>query len=334
MATVATLEEARSVGLRYYSDDSPGYARKRSGRGFRYLDVDGNRLDDPEALARIKSLAIPPAWRDVWICPSPRGHLQASGRDAKGRKQFIYHPDWSAHRGETKFQRLKEFGRTLPKIRERVEADLRRHGLPREKVLAALVRLLETTLIRIGNRKYALQNGSFGLTTLRTGDAEVTETKLRFQFRGKSGKYHDISLTDRRLARVVRKSQELPGETLFQYLSENGEPCEVKSEDVNEYLREVTGADFTAKDFRTWVATVEAIALFREIVPKSKAEINQVVKMVATRLGNTPAVCRTSYIHPAVLEAPSCAEWMTIQVPEAEDNGLSPMELLALKHVL
>jgi DNA topoisomerase-1 len=270
----------------------------------------------------------------VWICPSPKGHVQATGRDAKGRKQIIYHPDWAAHRGETKFRRLKEFGGALPKIREQVEADLRRHGLPREKVLAAIVRLLETTLIRIGNRKYVLQNGSYGLTTLRTEDAEVTETKLRFKFRGKSGKDHDISLTDRRLARVVRKSQELPGETLFQYSSENGEPCEVKSEDVNEYLREITGADFTAKDFRTWMATIEAISLYRDIAPKSKAEINQVIKTVAMRLGNTPAVCRTSYIHPAVLESSPDAEWLKIQVPKEGKNGLSPIELFALKHVI
>jgi DNA topoisomerase I len=262
---------------------------------------------DPETLARIRRLAIPPAWQDVWICPRDDGHLQATGRDARGRKQYRYHPRWREVRDETKYARMLAFGHALPRVRRRVARDLRRAGLPREKVLAALVRLLETTFIRIGNEEYARANESFGLTTLRGRQVRVRGARLDFSFRGKSGVRHEVALTDRRLAAIVRRMQDLPGEELFQYVDEAGETRAIGSADVNDYLREITGEGFTSKDFRTWAGTLLcAQALARLEAPASQAaarrEIVHAVAGAAQALRNTPAVCRTCYIHPVVLE--------------------------------
>jgi DNA topoisomerase-1 len=302
------VESARAAGLRYVSDRRPGIRREPDGDGFRYLDKDGQPLTDEGNLRRIKALAIPPAWTDVWICPNPRGHLQATGRDAKGRKQYRYHPRWREVRDETKYDRMMAFGRALPQIRARVEDDLARPGLPREKILATVVRLLETTLIRVGNEEYARANHSYGLTTLRTRHAHVNGTKVEFKFRGKSGVPHQAEVTDRRLAQIVKRCQSLPGQELFQYLDEDGQPQTIDSEDVNAYLHEITGQDFTAKDFRTWVGTVlaaQALQAFESFDSATQAKKNvvQAIENVAKRLGNTPSVCRKCYVHPAILDA-------------------------------
>ncbi len=305
---VDPVESAKAAGLRYVSDDAPGIRRRKRGKGFSYADPQGKVIRDPKVLERIRKLAIPPAWTDVWICPSPNGHLQATGRDARGRKQYRYHADWRNVRDETKFGRMMAFGDALPKIRERVEQDLSKRGLPRERVIAAVVRLLETTLIRVGNREYARQNNSFGLTTLRDGHVDIEGSRLRFEFRGKSGQDHQVEIQDRRLARIVRQCRDLPGQTLFQYLDENGERQKISSEDVNAYLKETTGEDFTAKDFRTWGGTVLALAALLEVGPcesekeASKAVV-EVVKRVASDLGNRPAICRKYYVHPVVIES-------------------------------
>jgi DNA topoisomerase-1 len=305
--TAAAKEAAKMAGLRYVSDQRPGIQRRRAGKGFRYLDVNGRPLRDAAALQRIKALAIPPAWTEVWICPQPNGHLQATGRDAKGRKQYRYHARWRSVRDETKFDRMLSFGQALPLIRARTEEDLRLPGLPRAKVQAALVRLLETTFIRIGNEEYARTNRSFGLTTLRDSHVEIKGADVRFQFRGKSGVRHTVSLSDRRLARIVKRCQDLPGQVLFQYLDEAGQPQSIGSAEVNEYLREITREDFTAKDFRTWAGTVLAAFALQQCPPcntqaELKHNIVEALKTVAARLGNTPAVCRKSYVHPAILE--------------------------------
>lgn len=266
-------------------------------------------------------MAVPPAWTDVWICPDSDGHLQATGRDAKGRKQFVYHPDWRAHSEADKFGRLAAFGEALPAIRRRVESDLRLPGMPKEKVLALIVRLLEATRIRIGNEEYASQNQSFGLTTLRANQATVGACRIRFAFSGKSGKWHQVTVSDRRLARLVRACQDLPGQALFQYCDDAGEPHTVHSHDVNEYLRDVAGGDFTAKDFRTWAATVE---FFRRVLASdrlTKREVSQIVREVAQLLGNTPTVCRKSYIHPDVL-----ALSRPPALGRARRKGLDPVE--------
>jgi DNA topoisomerase-1 len=301
-------DSARAAGLRYVSDDRPGIRRRRAGRGFRYTRPDGTAVQDAPTLARIRSLVIPPAWTDVWITTDPRGHIQATGRDAKGRKQYRYHPRWRAVRDETKYERMLAFGRALPIIRKHVDRDLARPGLPREKVLATVVRLLETTLIRVGNEEYARENRSYGLTTLRTRHLTVDGTQLQFTFRGKSGKDHQVSLRDRRLARVLRQLQDLPGQELFQYLDEDGARASIDSDDVNAYLREIAGQDFSAKDFRTWAGTVLCAVALRELDAESgatdaKHNVVQVVKQVSRQLGNTPAVCRACYIHPAVIES-------------------------------
>lgn len=301
------VESAKAAGLRYVTDGRPGISRKRTGRAFRYVSASGEAIRDADTLRRIKSLAIPPAWTKVWICPSANGHVQATGRDAKGRKQYRYHPRWREVRDETKYERLINFAHALPKIRTRVEADLALPGLPREKVLATVVRLLETTLIRVGNEEYARKNRSFGLTTMRDDYVEVTGSKVRFHFRGKSGVKHDIDIRDAHLARIVKKCQELPGHELFQYVDENGEPRSIESGDVNEYLRGLAGEDFTAKDFRTWAGTVlAAMALhaFEEFDSQTQAKKNVVeaIKSVSQKLGNTPSVCRKCYVHPAVLD--------------------------------
>ena len=300
---------AASAGLRYVTDAAPGIRRVRAGRGFRYLGPDGRPLCDPADLARIRSLAIPPAYRNVWICPHPDGHLQATGIDVRGRKQYRYHPRWREVREQTKYDRMTAFGRMLPRIRRRTARDLKRPGLPREKVLATVVRLLETTLIRVGNEEYVRQNRSFGLTTLRERHVRVEDgDRVRFRFRGKGGKVHEIALTDRRLARVVRSCRDLPGQELFQYVDDGGEVRKVDSADVNAYLQEITGRDFTAKDFRTWAGTVLAACALQEFESfDSRAEarrnIVSAVERVAKRLGNTPTICRKCYIHPTVLDA-------------------------------
>ena len=299
---------AREAGLHYSTDRTPGITRRRRGRTFAYYRPDGRRLTSAAEVDRIRKLAIPPAWRDVWIAPDPRGHLQATGRDARGRKQYRYHPRWRLTRDETKYSRMTDFGRALPRIRRRTEADLRRAGLPREKVLAAVVRLLEKTCIRVGNDEYARSNRSFGLTTMRDGHVRIAGSTVKFLFRGKSGVEHALELDDRRLARIVRQCRDLPGQELFQYRSETGAVVDVGSADVNAYLKDVTGCDFTSKDFRTWAGTVLAAALLRdagaaESVTRAKKTIAGAVEEVARQLGNTKAVCRKCYIHPAVFDA-------------------------------
>jgi DNA topoisomerase-1 len=295
--------------LRHSTDAKPGIQRRRRGRGFGYVDADGRRLTDRETLERIRSLAIPPAWEDVWICPDPLGHLQATGRDAKGRKVYRYHPRYRARREEAKYERLVAFARALPRIRRQVDRDLGRPGLPREKVLAAVVRLLELTLIRVGNDEYARLNRSFGLTTFRDRHASVQGSSIRFRFRGKSGVTHEVGLRDRRLAAIVRRCQDLPGQELFQYVGDDGEPVDVASDDVNDYLRSISGADgFTAKDFRTWAGTVLAYRALRALdepqtMTEAKRNVVSAIRDTADRLGNTSAVCRASYVHPVVVEA-------------------------------
>jgi DNA topoisomerase I len=300
-------DAAKEARLRYVSDTSPGIRRHRAGKGFRYTAPDGSAVRDPETRQRIQALVIPPAWTDVWICPHPNGHVQATGRDERGRKQYRYHDRWREVRDGAKFERLAAFGEALPGIRERVERDLARPGLPREKVLAAVVRLLETTFIRVGNEEYARENESYGLTTLRNEHVEVQGTAVRFHFRAKSGKFCETGIRDRRLARLVKRCQELPGQDLFQYLGEDGEPHGISSADVNEYLHRVTGQDFTAKEFRTWAGTVLAFVALRECeacesAAQAKRNVSAAIKQVAARLNNTPAVCRKCYVHPAVLE--------------------------------
>ncbi|HEX5110923.1 MAG TPA: hypothetical protein VFV95_20870 [Vicinamibacterales bacterium] len=299
---------ASSAGLRHVSDERPGIRRVMGRLGFRYLAPDGRTVRRPAELERIAALVVPPAWTDVWICPDPRGHLQATGRDARGRKQYRYHRAWRACRDETKFDRLTTFAEALPGLRRRITTHLSRSGLPREKVLATVVRLLERSLIRVGNDEYARQNHSFGLTTLRDSHVRVRGATLRFSFRGKSGVRHAVHVTDRVLARIVKQCRDLPGQELFQYLDENGRRRNVTSSHVNAYLKDLTGEEFTAKDFRTWAGTVLAVTALRECGKAqsqrtAKKHVLQAVEAVAGVLGNTKAVCRNSYIHPAVLEA-------------------------------
>ena len=288
-------DAARSAGLRYVRDDRPGIRRVRRGKGFHYLLPDGQPVRDDATLSRIRSLAIPPAWVDVWICVPAGGHLQATGRDARGRKQYRYHPRWRAVRDETKYDRMVAFGRALPRVRTRAEADLSLPGLPRPKVLATVVRLLATTLIRVGNEEYARANGSFGLTTLRDQHVEVTGATVHFAFRGKSGVRHRIDVHDRRLARIVRRCRDLPGHELFQYLDADGATHAVDSADVNDYLREAAGEEFTAKDFRTWSGTLLAALSLKELASfdsqaQAKHNVTAAIESVAKRLGNTPSV--------------------------------------------
>jgi DNA topoisomerase-1 len=301
------VESAKAAGLRYVSDVQPGIQRKRSGKGFRYIDVDGRPLRDKEILSRIKSLAIPPAWTQVWICSSAKGHLQAVGRDAKGRKQSRYHPRWREVRDETKYERMIIFGAALPSIRDRVDHDLGMSELPRPKVLATIVRLMETTLIRVGNEEYARQNKSYGLTTMRNKHVDVTGATVTFSFRGKSGVKHTVDITDRRLGRIVQRCQDIPGYELFQYVDKDGVHHSVDSADVNEYLREITNQDFTAKDFRTWAGSVLACEMLGEFAAfeseaEAKKNVIQAIKQVSARLGNTPSVCRKCYVHPVVVK--------------------------------
>ena len=295
----AAVASAKSAGLRYVSDTSPGLRRLRSGKGFRYVDAEGKTIRDRAVIRRIRALVIPPAWTDVWICASASGHIQASARDAKGRKQYRYHARWREVRDEDKFERLAAFGASLPKLRKRVEDDLTLPGLPREKVLATVVRLLELTLIRVGNEEYARANESYGLTTLRDRHVRVEGSKLRFRFKGKSGKLHEVEVADRRLAAIVKRIRALPGQELFQYLDDDGGPQSIDSSDVNAYLRETMGEEFTAKDFRTWAGSL----LAAQLLGSGEQGLVEAVKLVAKRLGNTPATCRKHYVHPFVLEA-------------------------------
>ena len=320
---------ARDAGLRYTTDTRPGITRHRSGRGFTYRDADGKTVRDAELLGRIRALAIPPAWTDVWICPWSTGHLQASGRDARGRKQYRYHVAWHRRRGTDKFDRMLAFADALPRIRRQCDADLERRGLAREKVLAAVVRLLELTLIRVGNDEYAKLNRSFGLTTLRDRHARIDGSAVRFRFRGKSGRSHEVGLRDRRLAGVVRRCQELPGQELFQYVDDDGEVRDVVSDDVNDYIREASGGDFTAKDFRTWAGTVLAYRALRALQPGSgeraaRKNVVEAIRQTADRLGNTPAVARGSYVHPAVLEAYLAGSIRGALVEAAEEQETPP----------
>jgi DNA topoisomerase-1 len=301
-------QAAREAGLRYVADHMPGISRQRAGRAFFYKDAKGQKITDPATLERIRKLAIPPAWKSVWICASPNGHLQTTGIDARGRKQYRYHAGWRALRDETKYNRMAAFGRALPAIRERVARDLGREGMPREKMLAVIVRLLETTLIRIGNREYARENDSFGLTTLRNRHVVVEGWTIHFEFRAKSGKMRRIDLKDRTLARIVKRARDLPGYELFQYVDKDGERRSIGSDDVNQYLKDASGADFTAKDFRTWAGTVLAALALREFEAfdseaAAKRNITTAIEQVAGRLGNTVSICRKCYIHPGIFDA-------------------------------
>lgn len=294
-------------GLIYTSDSTPGFCRRRSGNGFSYSHASGRALRDASHLARIRALAIPPAWTDVWICPRPDGHLQATGRDARGRKQYRYHPQWTAMRHETKYSRLVAFATALPALRRRVATDLSARGLPRQKVLALIAHLLERTMIRVGNREYRRDNGSFGLTTLLDRHVRIDGGSIRFRFKGKGGKMHDVALADPRVARLVRNCQELPGGQLFQYVDDDGNAQDVGSADVNEYLRSVMGEEFTAKDFRTWAGTVLAAEALHGLPPSTsrtaaEREVVTAIEAVSGILGNTRAVCRRCYVHPAIIE--------------------------------
>src|SRR5918994_5142133 len=337
----AAAAAAKAAGLRYVTDAMPGISRRRTGKGFSYRDAHGDPITAPNELARLRALAIPPAWTGVWICPDPRGHVQATGRDARGRKQYRYHDGWRAIRDAHKFDRILIFARALPQIRARIDADLRRHGLPREKVLATVVRLLETTLIRVGNAEYARENKSFGLTTIRHRHVEINGSTIAFEFRGKGGKVHKVSTRDRRLARIVRACHELPGQELFHYVDDEGVRRDVDSADVNAYLQEITGEPFTAKDFRTWAGTVLAslaLSEFESFDTKAAAKrnITRAIEHVANNLDNTVAVCRKSYIHPEILESyldGSLLEFLKGQVEEAlreELKGLSGEEAAVL----
>ncbi len=300
--------EAQQARLRYFTDEKPGIRRQHRGKGFVYLHPDGKRVTDAEILSRIKHLVIPPAWEEVWICPVANGHIQATGRDARGRKQYRYHERWREQRDENKFTRILGFARMLPRIRRRVQRDLKRRGMPREKVLATIVRLLEGTLIRVGNEEYARDNHSYGLTTMKNRHVAVRGDKMRFTFRGKSGKQHEINLHDRTLARIVKRCQEMPGQDLFVYDDETGEVRDVGSQDVNEYLRDIAGEEYTAKDFRTWAGTVLAAVALREFQAVThkgqiKKNVLRATEAVAQMLGNTPTVCRKCYVHPEIYES-------------------------------
>ncbi|WP_408219907.1 DNA topoisomerase IB [Paraburkholderia dilworthii] len=319
-------------GLRHADDSKPGYTRKRGKDkdGFTYFDVAGKRIDDEEQIKRINALAIPPAYEDVWICPDPRGHIQATGRDARGRKQYRYHPRWRETRDADKYERMAEFGRALPKIRARVARDLKLPGMPCDKVIAAIVQLLDTTLIRIGSVEYARENQSYGLTTLRKKHMKIEAGQLRFRFRGKSGIEHDVTVNNPRIKRIVRRCAELPGHDLFQYLDDDGSRHTVGSADINDYLRRASGADFTAKDYRTWAGSVYALAALRRLICGDAAQARRhlvaTVKDVAALLRNTPAVCRRCYIHPAVIGAFEADELQTLP-PGQTRRGLRVDEI-------
>ncbi len=301
------IASARAARLRYVTDASPGIRRRSAGKRFFYLNQQGRRISDPKTVDRIRQIVIPPAWTDVWICPSPHGHIQATGRDAKGRKQYRYHPKYRAVRDETKFERILKFSKVFPKVRKQVERDLRRSGVDRRKMFAVVVYLLETTLIRVGNEEYARDNESYGLTTLQAHHAEVEGGRVTFEFPGKSGVDHAVSFSDRRLARIIQHCQDLPGEHLFQYKDDDGTLQSIDSGDINEYLAAITGSDFTAKDVRTWAGTMLAAAALRDFgVTNSERDAERNIRLaldqVANHLGNTRAVCLHYYVHPLVLK--------------------------------
>ncbi|WP_396594111.1 DNA topoisomerase IB [Brevundimonas sp. R86498] len=332
-AFIAAVEVPR--GLTYATDAEGGLTRVRSGKGFSIRDADGKAVRDKVTLDRIRMLAIPPAWTDVWICPDATGHLQATGRDVKGRKQYRYHDDWSRHRSENKFDRLPAFARALPKLRARVETDLASRGPNRDKVLATAVRLLEITLIRVGNQQYARANRSYGLTTLHKRHLEVDGAGLSFAFRGKSGVEHKVSVRDRRLATVVRGLRDLPGQHIFKYRDAEGLLHPVTSDDVNAYIRDAMGDQFSAKDFRTWAGTVSAARALRDMeAPTSPTDarrrITVCVKAVAGLLGNTPTVCRSSYVHPVVLDLYERGE-LAATLPGPDTKGFEPALMRLLK---
>lgn len=335
-------EAAEEAGLRYVSDEQPGYTRQKKGDDFEFFDTKGQPITDEARILRIKRIGIPPAWTDVWICPSANGHLQATGRDARRRKQYRYHEKFRETRDQTKYEKMLIFGAALPKIRERVQADLALPGLPKNKVLATIVSIMERTFIRVGNEEYAKQNNSYGLTTMRNKHAKVKGTKVIFNFRGKSGVEHQVELADRRLARIVKKAQDLPGQELFGYVDDDGNVHDITSQDVNAYLREITGEDFTAKDFRTWAGTVLAAVALNALDPcqtkrEMKKNVTTAVKAVAQILGNTPAVCRKCYVHPAVLEAYlgggmiEGLRRMTAEAIESKAQDLQTVELAVMK---
>lgn len=329
---------AREAGLRYVSDAEPGIRRQRSGTGFCYRQTDGSVLRDAATLQRLRSLAIPPAWTNVWICPRADGHIQATGRDARGRKQYIYHPEFRSLRESGKYAALPGFARLLPAIRAQVSADMARTGLPREKVLAAIVYLLERTLIRIGNADYAAQNGSRGLTTLTRRHVKVEGSALRFRFTGKSGKSWDLQLHDRRVLKVIRACQELPGQELFRYRSDDGAILTVSSADVNDYLRGISGSDVTAKDFRTWAGTVMAALALQAFGPplsqrEAKRNLKAAITEVSDKLGNTVTICRKCYIHPVVIERYLAGEHRLRIPAKPAIAGLQPEEIAVLRHI-
>lgn len=332
------VQSAEAAGLRYVIPKGAGIQRRRVGQGFVYERPDGNPVEDETTLKRIESLAIPPAWTSVWISPSASSHIQAVGRDARGRKQYRYHPAYREIRDLIKFDRMRSFGKALPRIRRIVGRDLSRKGLPKRKVLAAVVRLLETTYIRVGNEEYAEENGSFGLTTLRNQHVQVLGDALKFRFRGKSGQHHEIRLEDPRLARVVRRCKDIPGSALFEYLDENGRPQSIESGDVNQYLREISGAEFTAKDFRTWGGTCLAASFLLKKCAEAngngatKAALIDVVKEVASRLGNKPATCKKYYIHPALMERYSAGTLSEVaeRFQDSQSNYVYEQIVLAL----
>jgi DNA topoisomerase-1 len=329
---------AKQAGLRYVSDEQPGIRREKNGRDFQFINSTGRAIKDENEIRRIRKLAIPPAWTDVWICPDPNGHLQATGRDDRGRKQHRYHPRWREVRDETKYNRMIDFAKALPKIRQRTARDLAKSGLPLEKVLATVVRILETGVIRVGNEEYAKQNNSFGLTTMRDRHVRVRGGAMRFEFRGKSGKMHKIELEHPRLAKVVKNCQDIPGQELFQYLDDDGERRKISSNDVNDYIREITGGDFTAKDFRTWAGTVLAAMALREVEKaetkaQQKKNITAAIERVASRLGNTPTICKKCYIHPFVLDAymdGSLLAQAAVQRARSSKHGLNAEEAMVL----
>ncbi|MCU0553066.1 MAG: DNA topoisomerase IB [Leptolyngbya sp. Prado105] len=302
------VESAEGVGLKYVTDEMPGITRKKSGKNFAYFDVNGDRIRDQKTIQRINSLAIPPAYKNVWICPLENGHLQATGRDAKGRKQYRYHPLWRSIRDQNKFSRMIAFSQALPDIRRQLEKDLSRPGLPKQKVIATVLKLMELTRIRVGNEEYAKTNNSYGLTTLHDDHVNVSGSKIQFEFRGKSGVDHAIEVTDKRLAKIVKRCQDLPGQELFQYLDDQAQAQDITSTDVNDYLKNITEQDFTAKDFRTWAGTVLAASHLAEMgkftsQTAAKKNITQAIKSVSAYLGNRPATCKKYYVHPNVLEA-------------------------------
>jgi DNA topoisomerase-1 len=326
-------DAAREAGLVYVTDEEPGIRRVRAGRGFRYRTPRGRTITGPKEIGRIKALAVPPAWRDVWICPTPRGHLQATGRDERGRKQYRYHPLWRKTRDATKYDRMIAFGESLPAMRKRIREDLSLTGLTREKVLATVLRIIDLTSVRVGNPRYARENRSFGITTMHGRHADVNGGTIRFEFSGKGGKLHTVDVRDARVAKIVKRCLEIPGQQLFQYLDDDGERHRIDSEDLNDYLREIGGQDFTAKDFRTWAGSVLALqALATRDAAKSEREarqsVNEAIEEVADALGNTVAVCRACYVHPAVVDAFIEGSLAGMRMPRVRGNGTAPADRL------